>query len=85
MRVARLADAVRSNSTSVTSVSYWKRTPCSLSHFVIGSTSDSYWLYLVNLSAEKSGSPPMWWMKRCRYSFISSALCHSSNANIVRQ
>ena len=27
----------------------------------------------------------MWWMKRRIYSFISSALCQFSNANIVRQ
>jgi hypothetical protein len=50
-----------------------------------GNTSDSYWLYLVNFSVEKSGIPAIWWMNRCRYSFISSAECHSPKANIVRQ
>ncbi len=64
--VACLRPSAKEKSTSVTSVPYWNTTPCSSSHFTSGSTSDSYWLYLVNFSAEKSGSPPMWWTKRCR-------------------
>ena len=39
---------------------YWKSTPASSRYFFIGRIRDSYWLYFVNFSAEKSGSPPMW-------------------------
>ncbi|CPU67461.1 Uncharacterised protein [Mycobacteroides abscessus] len=65
-RVATLRSGARSKSTSVTST--WNRnvTPWSMSQRVSGSTIDSYWLYLVNLSAERSGRPPTWWMNRCR-------------------
>ena len=52
-------------------------------YFCIGRISDSYWLYLVNFNALKSGSPAIWWMNRWKYSFISNALCQFSNANIV--
>ena len=38
----------------------WKSTPASSRYFFIGRIRDSYWLYFVNFSAEKSGSPPMW-------------------------
>ncbi len=85
MRVASLRPGVRSKSMSVTSVAKRNVTPWSISQRVSGRTIDSYWLYLVNFSAERSGSPPTWWTKRCRYSFISSAPCHSSKANMVRQ
>lgn len=46
--------------TLVTSVLNWKSTPASSRYFFIGRIRDSYWLYFVNFSAEKSGSPPMW-------------------------
>ena len=46
---------------------------------------DSYWLYLVKRRAVKSGRPPMWWIYRWIYSFISRALCQFSKANMVRQ
>ncbi len=39
----------------------------------------------VNFSALKSGSPEIWWINRWKYSFISSALCQFSNANMVLQ
>jgi len=76
---------VIAKSMSVTSVSNRNVTPWSSSHRYSGSTIDSYWLYLKNRTPVKSGMPPMWWTKRCTYSFISSAECHSSKANMVRQ
>ena len=51
----------------------------------MGRIRDSYWLYWVNFRAEKSGRPPIWWMNRWRYSFISRAECQVSKANMVRQ
>ncbi len=85
MRRAVFFCAVMSKTTLVTRVSNCTFTPCSCSQAISGFTRDSYWLYLVNFRAEKSGRPPMWWMKRCTYSFISRAECHSSKANMVRQ
>ena len=52
---------------------------------IIGRIIDSYWLYRVKRNALKSGRPPMWWMYRLMYSFISNALCQFSKANMVRQ
>ena len=77
--------SLKSKITLVTSVLNWKSTPASSRYFCIGRIRESYWLYLVNFRAEKSGSPPIWWMKRWKYSFISSALCQFSKANMVRQ
>ena len=34
-------------------------TPAASRYFCIGRIRDSYWLYRVNFSAEKSGSPPI--------------------------
>ena len=74
-----------SNITFVTFVSYWNLTPCASKYFTIGNINDSYWLYFVNLSAEKSGNPPIWCINLWIYNFISKALCQSSKANIVLQ
>ena len=74
-----------SNSTFVTSVLNWKSTPWASRYFCIGRINDSYWLYLVNFKALKSGSPEMWWMNLWKYNFISNAECQFSNANILLQ
>ena len=74
-----------SNNTLVTFVSYWIWTPWLSKYFTIGKIKDSYWLYFVNLRAEKSGNPPIWWINLWIYSFISRALCQVSKANIVLQ
>ena len=74
-----------SNITLVTSVLNWKSTPAASRYFCMGRIRDSYWLYLVNFRALKSGRPAIWWMKRWKYSFISRALCQFSKANMVRQ
>ena len=43
--------------TFVTSVLNWKSTPAASRYFFMGRIRDSYWLYLVNFRALKSGSP----------------------------